>query len=120
MEYLAGGELFMQLQKERMLMEDTAIFYLSQVLLAIEHLHQSGIIYRDLKPENIMLDRQGHVKLTDFGCIKETSDEELSFTFCGTVEYMAPEILNRSGWVNVGCLLCCDFCARHKCTAIDT
>ena len=57
LEYLAGGELFMQLQKERMLMEDNAIFYLSQVLLAIEHLHKLGIIYRDLKPENIMLDR---------------------------------------------------------------
>ena len=57
MEYLAGGELFMQLQKERMLMEDTAIFYLSQILLALEHLHLHGIIYRDLKPENIMLDR---------------------------------------------------------------
>jgi len=97
MEYLAGGELFMQLQKERMLMEDTAIFYLSQVLLALEHLHAQGIIYRDLKPENIMLDRRGHVKLTDFGCIKESADQELNFTFCGTVEYMAPEILNRSG-----------------------
>lgn len=97
MEYLAGGELFMQLQKERMLMEDTAIFYLSQVLLALHHLHQHGIIYRDLKPENIMLDREGHVKLTDFGCVKESSSEELSYTFCGTVEYMAPEILNRSG-----------------------
>ena len=47
----------MQLQKERMLMEDTAIFYLSQVLLALQHLHENGIIYRDLKPENIMLDR---------------------------------------------------------------
>merc|ERR1719282_1100135 len=111
MEYLAGGELFMQLQKERMLMEDTAIFYLSQVLLAIEHLHKSGIIYRDLKPENIMLDRQGHVKLTDFGCIKESTNEELSFTFCGTVEYMAPEILNRSGhgkevdWWSFGILI---------------
>ena len=97
MEYLAGGELFMQLQKERMLMEDTAIFYLSQVLLALEHLHTRGIIYRDLKPENIMLDRWGHVKLTDFGCIKESSNEELNYTFCGTVEYMAPEIINKSG-----------------------
>jgi len=97
MEYLAGGELFMQLQKERMLMEDTAIFYLSQVLLAIEHLHQNGIIYRDLKPENIMLDRAGHVKLTDFGCVKESASDEVNYTFCGTVEYMAPEILNRSG-----------------------
>jgi len=111
MEYLAGGELFMQLQKERMLMEDTAIFYLSQILLALEHLHLHGIIYRDLKPENIMLDRNGHIKLTDFGCIKESSDEELSFTFCGTVEYMAPEILNRSGhgkevdWWSFGILI---------------
>jgi len=98
MEYLAGGELFMQLQKERMLMEDTAIFYLSQVLLAIEHLHLIGIIYRDLKPENIMLDRAGHVKLTDFGCVKESASDEINYTFCGTVEYMAPEILNRSGY----------------------
>jgi len=97
MEYLAGGELFMQLQKERMLMEDTAIFYLCQVLLAIEHLHKIGIIYRDLKPENIMLDRAGHVKLTDFGCVKESASDEINYTFCGTVEYMAPEILNRSG-----------------------
>jgi len=97
LEYLAGGELFMQLQKERMLMEDTAIFYLSQVLLAIEHLHIIGIIYRDLKPENIMLDRAGHVKLTDFGCVKESASDEVNYTFCGTVEYMAPEILNRSG-----------------------
>merc|ERR1712106_993556 len=97
MEYLAGGELFMQLQNERMLMEDPAIFYLSQVLLAIEHLHLNGIIYRDLKPENIMLDRAGHVKLTDFGCVKESASDEVNYTFCGTVEYMAPEILNRSG-----------------------
>jgi len=97
LEYLAGGELFMQLQKERMLMEDTALFYLAQVLLAIEHLHKAGIIYRDLKPENIMLDREGHVKLTDFGCVKQSASDEINYTFCGTVEYMAPEILNRSG-----------------------
>jgi p70 ribosomal S6 kinase len=97
LEYLAGGELFMQLQKERMLMEDTAIFYLAEILVAINHLHQVGIIYRDLKPENIMLDREGHIKLTDFGCVKRSLSDEINYTFCGTVEYMAPEILNRSG-----------------------
>eukprot|EP00088_Acartia_fossae_P029020 TRINITY_DN29818_c0_g1_i10.p1 TRINITY_DN29818_c0_g1~~TRINITY_DN29818_c0_g1_i10.p1 ORF type:complete len:389 (-),score=104.93 TRINITY_DN29818_c0_g1_i10:236-1402(-) len=97
LEYLAGGELFMMLQKERMLMEETAIFYLSQILLALAHLHATGIIYRDLKPENIMLDREGHVKLTDFGCVKLSLEDEVNYTFCGTVEYMAPEIINRTG-----------------------
>jgi len=99
LEYLAGGELFMQLQTQRILMEDTAIFYLSQVLLAVEHLHKQGIIYRDLKPENIMLNRRGHVKLTDFGMchVPDNDTNDPTYTFCGTVEYMAPEILNRSG-----------------------
>jgi len=102
LEYLAGGELFYQLQKERMLLEDSAVFYLSQILLAIEHLHQQGIIYRDLKPENIMLNRDGHIKLTDFGMChipdpEGEGSEDPTFTFCGTPEYMAPEIMNRSG-----------------------
>ena len=57
-----------------------------------------GIIYRDLKPENILLDAQGHVKLTDFGLCKESIDEStMTHTFCGTIEYMAPEILTRTG-----------------------
>jgi len=97
LEYLAGGELFTQLQKERMFMEDDAKFYLAQILLALNHLHSVGIIYRDLKPENVMLGRDGHIKLTDFGCIKRRLTDEASYTFCGTVEYMAPEILNMSG-----------------------
>ncbi|KAK2161896.1 hypothetical protein LSH36_108g07124 [Paralvinella palmiformis] len=112
LEYLCGGELFMQLEREGIFMEDTACFYLAELTLAIEHLHSMGIIYRDLKPENILLDSQGHVKLTDFGLCKESIHEgTMTHTFCGTIEYMAPEILMRSGhgkavdWWSLGALM---------------
>uniref|UniRef100_A0A3B3Q8D6 Ribosomal protein S6 kinase n=1 Tax=Paramormyrops kingsleyae TaxID=1676925 RepID=A0A3B3Q8D6_9TELE len=98
LEYLSGGELFMQLEREGIFMEDTACFYLAEISMALGHLHQKGIIYRDLKPENIMLNNHGHVKLTDFGLCKESiHDDTVTHTFCGTIEYMAPEILMRSG-----------------------
>lgn len=112
MEYLSGGELFMHLEREGIFLEDTASFYLSEIILALEHLHRQGIIYRDLKPENILLDGHGHVKLTDFGLCKEHIQEGVvTHTFCGTVEYMAPEILMRVGhgkavdWWSLGALM---------------
>ncbi|KAL4608766.1 ribosomal protein S6 kinase beta-1-like [Arapaima gigas] len=112
MMFLAGGELFMQLEREGIFMEDTACFYLAEISMALGHLHQKGIIYRDLKPENIMLNNHGHVKLTDFGLCKESiHDGTVTHTFCGTIEYMAPEILMRSGhnravdWWSLGALM---------------
>jgi len=112
LEYLSGGELFMHLEREGIFLEDTASFYVAEITLALEHLHRQGIIYRDLKPENILLDAQGHVKLTDFGLCKESIDETtVTHTFCGTIEYMAPEILTRNGhgkavdWWSLGALM---------------
>ena len=76
-------------------------FYLAELASALAHLHTLGIIYRDLKPENVLLAADGHIKLTDFGLSKESFfDEEESKkadSFCGTVEYMAPEIVSRKG-----------------------
>ncbi|XP_046680607.1 ribosomal protein S6 kinase beta-1-like isoform X2 [Homalodisca vitripennis] len=112
MDYLSGGELFMYLEREGIFLEETACFFMSEITLAIEHLHSLGIIYRDLKPENILLDARGHVRLTDFGLCKEQIEEgNVTHTFCGTIEYMAPEILTRSGhgkavdWWSLGALL---------------
>ena len=94
LDYASGGELFMYLEKQKMFLEDTAVFYISELVLAIEHLHSYGIIYRDLKPENVLLDHDGHVKLTDFGLSKVAlNDEDKTNTVCGTIEYMAPEII---------------------------
>jgi len=70
-----------------------ARFYIAEILLGLEDLHLHGIIYWDLKPENILLDSSGHIKLTDFGLSKLILEEELTFTFCGTPEYLAPEII---------------------------
>uniref|UniRef100_A0A8C7Z5P4 Ribosomal protein S6 kinase B2 n=1 Tax=Oryzias sinensis TaxID=183150 RepID=A0A8C7Z5P4_9TELE len=93
LECLSGGELFMQLEKEGIFMEDTACFYLGEITLALGHLHSNGIIYRDLKPENIMLNHQGHIKLTDFGLCKESiHDGSVTHTFCGTIEYIKPTV----------------------------
>ncbi|KAF8901721.1 kinase-like domain-containing protein [Gymnopilus junonius] len=71
-----------------------AKFYIAELILALEHLHKYNIVYRDLKPENILLDATGHVALCDFGLSKaDLRNDELTTTFCGTTEYLAPEIL---------------------------
>lgn len=91
LEYLPGGDLYTYLRKEKLFKEDRARFYAAMVVLAFEYLHANKIIYRDLKPENILMDAQGFIKLSDFGLSKEA---DLSKTFCGTPDYLAPEMLN--------------------------
>ncbi|TRY81559.1 hypothetical protein DNTS_012081 [Danionella cerebrum] len=112
LDFLRGGDLFTRLSKEVMFTEEDVKFYLAELALALDHLHGLGIIYRDLKPENILLDDDGHIKLTDFGLSKESIDHEnKAYSFCGTVEYMAPEVVNRRGhthsadWWSYGVLM---------------
>ncbi|XP_065174796.1 ribosomal protein S6 kinase 2 beta-like [Sycon ciliatum] len=111
LEFLRGGDLFTRLSKEVMFTEEDVKYYLAELALALDHLHSLGVIYRDLKPENVLLDSEGHIKLTDFGLSKEAEDEQKTFSFCGTVEYMAPEVVNRRGhdatadWWSYGVLM---------------
>lgn len=98
LEYCPGGDLGYHLSKEKRFTEDRARIYLSECLLAIEALHEQNIIYRDLKPDNIVLDSEGHALLTDFGLAKELgSPTALTQSFCGSVAYLAPEVLSRQG-----------------------
>jgi len=99
LDYVNGGELFFHLQRERYFPEPRACFYAAEIGSAIGYLHQLGIIYRDLKPENILLDYQGHVVLTDFGLCKEGIESKgTTSTFCGTPEYLAPEVLKKQAY----------------------
>ncbi|KAG7263360.1 hypothetical protein CRUP_030481 [Coryphaenoides rupestris] len=112
LDFLRGGDVFTRLSKEVMFTEEDVKFYLAELALALDHLHTLGIVYRDLKPENILLDEAGHIKLTDFGLSKESVDaDKKAYSFCGTVEYMAPEVVNRRGhtqsadWWSLGVLM---------------
>lgn len=92
--FMSGGELFWHLQKEGRFSERRAKFYIAELILALEHLHKYNIVYRDLKPENILLDANGHIALCDFGLSKANlTKDDTTNTFCGTTEYLAPEVL---------------------------
>ena len=110
--FVNGGELFLHLQQEGNFSEERARFYAAELFCAIEHLHGFHVIYRDLKPENILLDYTGHIALCDFGlCKLNMGDQETTHTFCGTPEYLAPELLIGQGytksvdWWTLGVLL---------------
>ena len=100
LEYAQGGELFERMRNERMFPEETAAFYMAEMVLALEHLHHTvGVVYRDLKPENCLLDSEGHLLLTDFGLSKEAVDgEHRCRSMTGTIEYMAPEVIQQQSY----------------------
>jgi len=111
LDFINGGHLFFQLYQQGLFREELARIYTAEIVSAVAHLHANGIMHRDLKPENILLDADGHAMLTDFGVAKEFDENTRSNSMCGTVEYMAPEIVQGRGhdkaadWWSVGILL---------------
>lgn len=95
------------------MLEKEARFYIAELILALDYLHESGFIYRDLKPENILLDSDGHLRLVDFGLSKYVGGgaNDLTYEFCGTPSYLAPEVIMKVGynkmvdWWGLGILL---------------
>jgi RAC serine/threonine-protein kinase len=113
LDYCAGGELFFHLGRKGQFSQEVSVFYAAEITSALHCLHGYGIIYRDLKPENVLLDEEGHIRITDFGLSKEgvTDNDSGADSFCGTPEYLAPEILTRTGhgravdWWSLGAIL---------------
>ncbi|EGC32560.1 hypothetical protein DICPUDRAFT_98847 [Dictyostelium purpureum] len=111
LDFVNGGELFFHLKREGRFSEPRVKIYAAEIVSALDHLHRQDIVYRDLKPENILLDSEGHICITDFGLSKKIETNDGTFTFCGTPEYLAPEVLNGHGhgcavdWWSLGTLL---------------
>ena len=112
LDFIPGGELYWHLNRAQRFDEELARFYAAELALALSTLHGANIIYRDLKPENVLLDATGHVCLCDFGLSKDDmQDSDKAYAFCGSPEYIAPEMLMRLGygkavdWWSLGILL---------------
>ncbi|KAA6397183.1 MAG: putative RAC family serine/threonine-protein kinase [Streblomastix strix] len=99
LDFAAGGDLFYHLKREERFNEERCRLYAAEITLAFEALHERNIIYRDLKPENVLLGKDGHAYLTDFGlCKPNITNQHFTNTFCGTPEYLAPEMLHTGGY----------------------
>jgi len=97
MEVCLGGELWTILRDRDYFTESITKFYIACVTEAFDYLHQRNIVYRDLKPENLLMDNMGYIKLVDFGFAKRVKSAGKTWTFCGTPEYVAPEIILNKG-----------------------
>ena len=111
MKFIKGGELFRHLNKMKRFTEEQARFMIAQIAIALGHLHSKNILYRDLKPENILFNDDGYLFLADFGLAKTMKTNELANSFCGTAEYLSPEMIIGNGhdqtvdWWTLGILL---------------
>ena len=111
-EFLQGGDLFYHLHHSTInFTEEVSKFYMIELILGLEFLHQNNVIFRDLKPENIILDSEGHIRISDFGLSKILENpRDKAYTLCGTLKYLAPEILKNKGydksvdWWSLGCI----------------
>ncbi|KAK7356765.1 hypothetical protein VNO80_16041 [Phaseolus coccineus] len=112
LDFVNCGHLFFQLYHQGLFREDLARFYVAKIIYVVSYIHANEIMHKDLKPENILLDVDGHAVLTDFGLANQFNETGRSNSMCGTVEYMAPEIVMAKGndkavdWWSLGILLC--------------
>eukprot|EP00210_Caulerpa_lentillifera_P000264 g257.t1 len=97
LEFAPGGDLFFHMRRLGRFSASAVRFYIASLTLVLEHLHNFNIVYRDLKPENVVLDSNGYPRLTDFGFAKKLKDRLVTWTLCGTPEYLAPEVIQSRG-----------------------